>query len=653
MNHSILYVDKVLFTPDEKILISKSSSEIKFWDAKTRKIIRTIEGDFNFLHDIAISGDGKVLGGGCENIKLWDIETGKLINVINGNFDWINNICFIPDGEHIAVVSIRMNDFNDSDDEFIIYGSNNEVFDFVRLELWNINNKRLVWAKILLSEPSFLECTEDGWLVYNENNVISFLNFRNPEEIRNLKGHSDLIYDIAFSPDGKLCASGGKDKIINIWDIKKFELKCTIDTKNKEVFSLIFTQNEKNLVVGNEGEIIVWNLKDKKIIARLRSTFSKTIKNVKPPHILSLAYSFRDKILVSAVGSSTGIQFWSLTNFQLIETFGLYYDYIDSIAFSYDSKYLALKTNKNIIVWDLQKNKEKKQIDLTINIRSITFTSDGKILGIRHESGKCDIYTLYPKKELRTFVFPNNLYSMVIDYNNDILIAGSQGEIVFFDLKREIQTKFMTSDFIVDYLAISPDGKLLSFISSKSIIKVMNIKERKIIKKFGNPDETVYATFFSPDNKFIAFFGDDNLIKLLDIVSGEVIAILNERDFREIVNLAFSPDGQLLASAGNNSITLWNINEKKVAKKFYSHDNHVYFISFSPDGKYLVSLSKDRTAKLWDVKTGKLISTFIGFFDALIIISPNGDVAGGRNFKNYVYFMDINNNIYDFDGMLI
>ena len=97
--------------------------------------------------------------------------------------------------------------------------------------------------------------------------------------------------------------------------------------------------------------------------------------------------------------------------------------------------------------------------------------------------------------------------------------------------------------------------------------------------------------------------------------NGEVIAKLEEKDFREIIFLAFSPDGKFLASAGNNkSITLWDIKNKKIVKKFVGHTNDVYFISFSPDGKFLVSLSWDRSAKLWDIKTGNLIATFIVFF---------------------------------------
>jgi WD40 repeat protein len=177
INHSD-YVQKLLFTPDEKILISQSYNDIKFWDVKIKKLLRTIEGDFSFLHDISISPDAKILAGGCEYIKFWDIDTGKLINIISGDFDWINNIVFTPDGNHVAVLTLRMNDFYDSDDALII-NDTNELLDFVRLELWDINEKKRIWSKKIISEPSFLDCTEDGWLVYNDDNVIQLLNFRN------------------------------------------------------------------------------------------------------------------------------------------------------------------------------------------------------------------------------------------------------------------------------------------------------------------------------------------------------------------------------------------------------------------------------------------------------------------------------------------
>ena len=651
INHSD-YVQKLLFTPDEKILISQSYNDIKFWDVKIKKLLRTIEGDFSFLHDISISPDAKILAGGCEYIKFWNIDTGKLINIISGDFDWINNIVFTPDGNHVAVLTLRMNDFYDSDDALII-NDTNELLDFVRPELWDINEKKRIWSKKIISEPSFLDCTEDGWLVYNDDNVIQLLNFRNPEDIKSLKGHSDLIHDIAFSPNGQLCASCSSDKTIIIWDIKTLEVKHIINEIDRKIYSLIFTQNGKNLIAGAEAEIIVLDIKKNKIITRLKSTSSKTMKNFSPPRIQSLAYSSEVDNLVAAVACSTGIEFWDINTSQLVETLALYYDYISSVAFSHDSKWLALKTTNRIIFWDLMKHRFINQIDLDTNIKSINFTSDGKLLGDSYEPGGYSIYTLYPEKEIQRYEYPK-IYTNVINYDKNILIAGAENEIVFFDLKNKLYTKFKTSDFIIDYLSISPNGKLLSFISSKSIINIMNIEEKKVIKKFGNDSETVYATFFSPDSKVLAYFGDDNTIKILNVNNGEVIAKLEEKDFREIIFLAFSPDGKFLASVGDNkSITLWDIKNKKVAKKIVGHTNDVYFISFSPDGKFLVSLSSDKSVKLWDVKTSNLIATFIGFFDAFIVMTADGYLSGEGDFKKYVYFEDHDGNFYDFNRIKI
>jgi len=182
---------------------------------------------------------------------------------------------------------------------------------------------------------------------------------------------------------------------------------------------------EYKRLIGTDGEIIIWHLKKKRIIKKLQSPFSKN-KKFPTPSIQALA-TFNN-ILIAA---SKGIEVWDITNFKLIEVLEPYDTSITSVVFTNNDRNLAFKVNNKIIFWDLKKNKFAKEIILDNKIHSITSTSDGKISGITKESKKCSIYTLYPKKDLKVFEHSNILYSIAIDYNNDILIAGSLGRSQF------------------------------------------------------------------------------------------------------------------------------------------------------------------------------------------------------------------------------
>jgi WD40 repeat protein len=77
--------------------------------------------------------------------------------------------------------------------------------------------------------------------------------------------------------------------------------------------------------------------------------------------------------------------------------------------------------------------------------------------------------------------------------------------------------------------------------------------------------------------------------------------------------IAFSPDGQSLASGGEDcSIRLWDLATGNCYAVWQAHDRWVRSLAFSPDGKHLASCSYDQTIKLWDIQTQDCIRTLHG-----------------------------------------
>ena len=160
----------------------------------------------------------------------------------------------------------------------------------------------------------------------------------------------------------------------------------------------------------------------------------------------------------------------------------------------------------------------------------------------------------------------------------------------------------------VEGLVFSPDGATLASAERFGSITLWDVKARKP-KKTGLYDSSIYRNIvFNLDGKMCAH-AKLNEIYLYNAVTGETKHILKEHS-DSITSIAFSPDGQTLASGSEDkTIYLWDVDTGKHKQTLVGHPDEVTRVSFSPDGNTLISISKDKTIYLWDISTGELKKT--------------------------------------------
>lgn len=279
------FMRQLVWSPDGEILALSHQGGVWLWEQGFgRTPTRKLETDGAPVKGIAFSPDGRMLVTGHEDsmVWIWEVASGNPVHQLRQHTGEVNRVAFSPDGRQVASVGSDMRvvvrDVNASEQTIVLDGHTGEITSVMwagnvlasggrdkALRLWDAvaQNERVLipfedWLRDLAASADgrFLAAAcKDG--------TVALIDMNTAETMRVLEAHEGGADAVAFSPDGALLVTGGRDSLVRVWDLQSDSEQplVTLEGHRKPVLTVAFHPAGSFIASGSgDNSVRLWGI---------------------------------------------------------------------------------------------------------------------------------------------------------------------------------------------------------------------------------------------------------------------------------------------------------------------------------------------------------------------------------------------------------